>query len=50
LAGGGASCTIAVNFSPTGVGATSATLNIIDNAGTGSPLTTQKVSLSGTGN
>jgi hypothetical protein len=49
LAGGGASCTIAVNFSPTAAGAVSGTLNIVDSAGTGATSTTQKVSLYGTG-
>jgi hypothetical protein len=39
----GASCTISVKFTPNGVGAKSATLNVVDGAGT------QTVALSGTG-
>ena len=50
LAGGGASCMIAVNFSPTTTGTVSAALSIVDSAGTGAASTTQKVSLAGTGN
>jgi hypothetical protein len=46
LAGGGATCTIAVNFSPTTTGSMSSSLSVMDNAGTG----TQKASLFGTGN
>ncbi len=42
---GGASCTIAVNFSPPSSGALSAQLIIMDNAATG----TQKIGLFGTG-
>jgi len=50
LAGGGASCMIAVNFSPTTTGTVAAALSIVDSAGTGAASTTQKVSLAGTGN
>ena len=49
LAGGGASCMIAVNFSPVTTGAVSASLSIVDSAGNGTTSTTQKVSLAGTG-
>ena len=50
LAGGGASCVIALNFTPSAVGSFSGTLTIVDSAGNGTTSTTQKVGLFGTGN
>jgi len=50
--GAGGTCTISVTFTPTSKIAFSATLSVVDDAGTGTPpaTTTQVVSLTGTGN